>query len=1412
MNRSSTLELLSELRRLNVKLTAEGDRLRYTAPSGVMTAELRAELAARKKDLLDFLKEASLNTRPQPRAITPISRDGDLPLSFAQMRLWLLDRLEPGTATYNLPRCYRMKGKLNVAAFERSLTEIVRRHEALRTCFLMVDWRPVQKIAPPEPFKVSVVDLQGLAEAVREEEAARLALVYASQPFDLGKAPLMRATLLKLAAEEQVLLLNMHHIAFDGWSFDVFERELSVLYTAFLQGQSSPLPELPVQYADFAVWQREWLKGEVLQAQLDYWKEKLGGSLPVLELPTDRPRPGLQTYNGSTLSWALSPKLTEGLKTLSRREGVTLFVTLLAAVQVLLLRYTGQEDLLVGTPSASRNRAEIERLIGLFLNMLVMRTNLSGNPSFRELLVRVQETALGVYTYQDLPFEQLVDELNPKRDLSSSPFFQVLLSLEKTPMQPLELVGLETSRMYVDSGTSKYDLSLYVVEKPEGLSCEFEYNTDLFNADRIERMAAHLQVLLEGVVANPEQRLSELPLLTDAERRRLLVEWNQTRADFPRGRRIHDLWEEQVERTPESTALSGPSLTQASHSQVSWTYAELNQRANALACYLQALGVGPEVLVAVCLERTVEMVVGLLAILKAGGAYLPLDPAYPSERLAFILEETQVPVVLTQQSIAVSLPSSKSRLVCLDDPNLPMEIRKRAGDESRFSSNAHDPSHPAYVIYTSGSTGKPKGVEICHRAVVNFLHSMREVPGLEAQDTLLSVTTLSFDIFGLEIWLPLTTGAKVVIASEEVTRDGRELAALMRRSGVTVMQATPSTWRLLLESGWEGNPRLKILCGGEAWPAQLAEQLLPKCASLWNMYGPTETTIWSAVSAVEKGKPILIGPPMANTQFYVVDGRMEPVPVGVPGELLIGGEGLARGYWKRPELTAEKFISDPFRTEVESRLYRTGDLVRYRADGTLEFLGRIDQQVKIRGFRIELGEIESVLRSHLGVREGVVAVREDGGNQRLVAYLVASAESDGSHAELRNHLKAKLPDYMVPSAFVVLEALPLTANGKIDRKALPAPERSDSDEATYVAPRTPIEKTLAALWAKVLKLDRVGRHDNFFELGGNSLLAASLFARIEHEIGKKLPLGTLFQSPTVELLASALDNRRDHFSTDWVPLVPIQLKGSSPPLFLVHGAGGNVLLYRSLAEHLVPDYPLYGLQSRGLDGKSAPLATIEEMAIEYLREIRTVQRKGPYYLGGYCLGGTVAYEMAQILQYEGEEVALVAMLDTYNFSLASKARFASFLFQKLRFHLGNFAGLHPREIVNYVFEKVRVAHDGEVASLISSMRGSTKVEGVSSAVSGIEAFVQAANDHAAGHYLPRPYAGRLTIFKPQINYKFYPDPNMGWGDLALGGLDIVELSIYPHAMLVEPFVRVLASELKARMGTVAGVAGPGFPF
>ena len=784
-------------------------------------------------------------------------------------------------------------------------------------------------------------------------------------------------------------------------------------------------------------------------------------------------------------------------------------MALLTAFNILLYRYTGQADILVGSPIANRNRKEIEGLIGLFTNTLVFRTDLSHNPTFKELLGRVRETALGAYNHQDLPFEKLVEVLQPERNLSHNPIFQVLFALRNIKMPTLELPGLTLTPQEMDRKTARFDLALDLWEEADGICGVFEYNTDLFNASTIKRIAGHFQTLLESIITNPEQPISSLQFLREAEQQQILVEWNNTQTDHPLDRCLHHLFEEQTELNPDSIAVVFQNVE--TRDLASLTYRELNQRANQLAHYLQKLGVKPETLVGICCDRSLDMIIGLLGILKAGGAYVPIDPAYPQERLALMLEDSEVTVLLTQKHLLNTLPSHNAQIVCLDDWQW---------QETQTINSLTKPSNLAYVIYTSGSTGRPKGVQINHASVVNFLSSLRQQIGITAKDVMLAVTSLSFDIAGLELFLPIIVGASVIIASREVAADGIQLLETLNKCGATFMQATPATWRMLLAAGWQGSKNLKILCGGEALSQQLANQLLVRSDRFWNLYGPTETTIWSTIHEIKyQNQPITIGCPIANTQIYILDSYLQPVPVGVFGELHIGGAGLSRGYLNRPELTAEKFIS--YQSSVIShqstKIYKTGDLARYLPDGTIEFFGRIDHQVKIRGFRIELGEIEALLTQHPEVQQAVVVAIDHQGDKRLVAYIVPHVETRNfASLQLCQFLKEKLPEYMIPSAFVLLEALPLTPNGKIDRRALPAPENNNIElDSNFIAPRTEVEKIIASIWTEVLGVPQVGIHDNFFELGGHSLLATQVISRLRAKFEAEFPLRCLFESPTV---------------------------------------------------------------------------------------------------------------------------------------------------------------------------------------------------------------------------------------------------------------------------------------------------------
>jgi amino acid adenylation domain-containing protein len=1067
-------------------------------------------------------------------SVEPISnRPRHFPLSYSQQRLWFLDQLEPHHPVYNICKAERIKGRLNIEALESSLATIVRRHAILRTSFPAVDGEPVQSIDVDVRISMPRVDLSRFSDAQKQNELERLIDHEARAEFDLARGPLLRASLLILAAEEFVWLFTVHQMVWDGWSFKVFYRELEVLYEVALSNKIPVLPELSLQYADYAVRQREEHREERLQSDLSFWRHRLAQSARQLLFPTDRARSSRQTYRGMRRPVVVD-SLTKGLTELSRRQGTTLFMTLLAAFMTLLHRYSGQAEIVVGCPVANRYLPEIDNLIGSFVNTLVLNTTIVGNSSFTKLLSEVRSICLAAFAHQELPFERLVEELQPERNLNHNPIFQTFFAFQSTVSPSLSLPGLYAEPIEINTGTSKFDLTLSLAERERKLTGFFEYSTDLFDSSTIERMTDHFRRLLEGVVADPDHPIAMLPILSEVERHDLLVEWNDTEADYPRDKCIQKLFEEQVERTPNSIAVrfDGQQLT----------YRELNERSNQLAHHLQDLGVGLEKLVGICVERSVDMVVGLLGILKAGGAYVPLDPSYPKERLAFMIDDARLSVVVTQENLIDKTQhaalGTQHLHVCLDRDWPFIERRNIANPKTDVSS-----SNLAYIIYTSGSTGQPKGVQVSHRSVTNCLWSIRHHIGFAEKEIFLAVTTMSFDIAALELYLPLITGAKLVLASREKATDGTELLRRLTEYSATAMQATPSTWRLLLDAGWKGSREFKILCGGEALTQEVVEQLLTR-GTLWNLYGPTETTIWSAIAKVEAGEgPVSIGRPIANTQIYILDSLLQPVPVGVHGELYIGGDGLAQGYVNRPELTAEKFIVSPFGDQPGARLYRTGDRARYRADGNIEFLGRVDNQIKIRGYRIELGEIEMTLNQHPAVKESVVVTgeRDSLGEKQLVGYIVSTQDSVASLSDLRGFLREKLPDYMIPSLFVFLNALPLTSNGKIDRSNLPPPDDSRTTlDQGFVEPRTEIEELVAQSWREVLKLDKIGVYDNFFELGGHSLLATRVVARLRKNFSIDLPLRRIFEMPTIAGLARTVETvLRTGQEIERTPILPV---------------------------------------------------------------------------------------------------------------------------------------------------------------------------------------------------------------------------------------------------------------------------------
>ncbi|MEM7129202.1 MAG: amino acid adenylation domain-containing protein [Chloroflexota bacterium] len=1150
---------LSELADLDIKLWVEGERLRCNAPNGTLTPELQGELAARKADILAFLQQTEMSANVASAGIQPTPRDGNLPLSFAQQRLWFLHQIEGEKATTNIPMVLRLSGPLDIALLEQSVAEIVRRHETLRTTFALVDGEPVQVIDPDATVTPERIDLQHLPKEQQSAEVYRLASQEVQYHFDLTTGPLLRVIVIELGKQEFVVAVTMHHIISDAWSIGVFTNELLTFYQGFSKGQPALLPDLPIQYADFALWQRKWLSGNVKQQQLEYWKKQLAGAPPLLELPIDRPRPAIQTFCGSTEVFHVNTTLMQRLQALSEQSGATMYMTILTAFVLLLARYSGQEDVVIGTPIANRNRRETEPLIGFFVNTLVLRGDLSGNPTFYELLSRVQQVSLEAYSHQDVPFEQVVDALQPERTLSHPPLFQVMFDLQNTPTETTEETELTPIPlgMELKEVKAQFELTLSMNESAQGMKGILEYNTDLFDKSTIQRMVKHFQALLTAIATHPDQSVWTLPLITEGEQQKILVKWNETQRDYEQESCIHQLFEAQVEQTPDALAVvfaeseGTNSLEDKSSSLL--TYRELNERANQLARYLQTLGVGPNVLVGLCVERSVEMVVGLLGILKAGGAYLPLDPSYPQARLDTMMEDAQTPVLLTQSKLVDQIvkPQSAvkngaafvSAVVCLDTD------WETIGQGSKGNPASHATADDlAYVIYTSGSTGQPKGVQLAHQGLCNLIQAQISNFEVGPKSRIPQLASLSFDGALFEMMLTLCAGARLCLGEKEMLLPGPQLKQFLQEQSITHLWLPPSALAVLTPGDL---PALTVVVAvGEACPPDLVSRWGQE-HRLFNGYGPTEATIATTMAeCTDVSRKPSIGGPLANMQVYILDRHLQPTPIGVPGELHIGGVGLAKGYLNRPDMTEEKFILNPYSHQPGSRLYKTGDLARYLPDGTIDFMGRIDNQVKVRGYRIELGEVEAILTQHPAIQEAVVIVREDNpSDKRLTAYvtpatglaetgtletgtletgtLEAGQPIDAS--ALRHFVQERLPDYMVPTALVPLKEMPLTPNGKIDRNGLPAPQGVERHaKSTYISPRTQTERRIASIWQEALQIEKVGTNDNFFELGGHSLLMVQVHTQLqeafdqEHEIA----IIDLFRYPTIKSLAHHLDQNQ----------------------------------------------------------------------------------------------------------------------------------------------------------------------------------------------------------------------------------------------------------------------------------------------
>jgi amino acid adenylation domain-containing protein len=1330
-----------------------------------------------RQDLIRKYLQSRIAHNVEDTPTIPRFEPGPAPLSFAQEQIWLHGQFAQGL--YNESVTVYRQGPLDLPTLQRSLAEIIRRHEAWRTTFKAIDGRPVQIVQPPFELNIEAVDLRELAPDQREPEALRLAREQARAPFDMERGPLLRAMLVRLGEEEYRLYLFLHHIIFDGFSiYRVFLPELVTVYNAFLAGKSSPLPELRLHYSDFAYWQRESLDSARLNESRAYWSTQLDGELPVLELPADRPRPAMQSFRGAMQRFAFSRNLSDRLHQLAQRENTSFFTTILAGFTALLRRYSAQQDFVIGTVTSGRKRSELEMLLGCFQNPLALRLKLDGDPSFRELLAHAREVTLGALSHDDAPFERLVEELSVRRDTSRNPLFPVMFSL--VPPTAAFEPGWDLNQLDLEIGTAKFDLDLELDDRPEGLFGRFVYSTDLFDAATMERMAGHFQTMLEAIVADPEQKLSRLPMLTAAEKQQL-TDWNCTDAEFPSELCMHELVEAQAARTPSAIAVE--------HGDQRLTYRELEQRANQLAHFLTRRGVGPESRVGICLRRSLELPVALLAVLKAGGACVPLDPAYPKERLAYMLEDSQTSLVLTQPGLLAEVTDFDAEIIALD-----------AGWNSFFAESreslrsAVKPENLAYVIYTSGSTGKPRGVLLSHRGLVNHNTAAVNLFGITPADRMAQFASISFDIAIEEIFPTWIAGAALVIREEDASLAVGDFLRWVSERSVTALDLPTAYWHELVGELSESTLQLPeslriVIVGGEkASSAALAawHKLAGSRVRWVNTYGPTETSV--IVTSFEPKNweeipPILpIGRPIANTKIHILDEHLQPLPVGIPGDLFVSGPGLARGYLNRPEITAEKFVRDPISSVAEARMYKTGDRARYLANGEIEFAGRTDDQVKIRGYRVELKEIESVLGSYAGVREVVVVARENArengpGDKHLAAYVVPSRDQAPTGSELRSYLKQKLPHYMVPSAFVLLEAMPKTPNGKVDRRAMPTPKSADFTEPNeYVAPTDELENNLVRIWCAVLGKEKIGTRDNFFDLGGHSLLAARLMHRIEQTLGQRLPLAALLQAPTVEQFAALL--RQEGWSASWSSLVAIQPEGSRAPFFCVHGVGGNVVGFRDLARHMGTDQPFYALQPQGLDGKRPCLSSVTEMAENYIREIRRVQPEGPYRIGGYSFGGLVAYEMAQQLRAQEQEVSLLALFDTYPGKMESRGS-----------QLRNLRKLPLKDAVSFIVKKG--------SFVLMTLRKRLELQMLPRPLRNVR---QACAKAAAG-YTVQPYAGQVTLFRvKEKSVGSLNDPYAIWWRVAAGGVDLREISGDHLSLLKEPQVRLLAEELNDALG------------
>jgi len=1313
------------------------------------------------------------------------------PLSSQQQGLWFVQQMAPNNCAYNLVFAARILSIVQIESLQWAFNAIMARHPALRTCFRNGTSGLEQYVE-----EEITTDFQHVDAHLWDDKTIRERVLEDTRsPFQLDNPPLLRVRLYEHREEDWILTLTAHHITVDFLSLALVLDELKSLYGA----STETLQNLSIPKANFAAYvqnQQNMLASPQGSSSLAYWKNRLAGHLTVLELPFDYPRPPLQSFNGGSIGFQLNKEVSDGLKNLAKGNGVTLYMFMLATFQIFLHRYTGESDILVGTYVSDRPRSlKLDNVVANFINTVVMRSELDGNVSFLDFLKQIRTTVIEALRH-NYPFPLLVEKLKLQRDPSFPPVFQAVFAWERLQhfKELADFFALEGRKKAIQFGSltlepfplpqqeGQFDLALEMGGESEGkLFGTFKYNSDLFKQSTINTMVTHFKTLLEGIVTEPHNAIGALPLLTKTEHQDLVKQAAGPIIPYPTEANIYTLFKKLLRRQPNAIALRFE--TQA------FTFADLDSRVEQLAHYLIHQGLTPDQRVGLCVERSPEMVIAMLGILKVGCAYVPLDPDFPAERLAFMLEDCQAALLVTQEALLGLYPNYPGSILCLDRDKTRIEAAPKSHPLPVSSDKC------AYVIYTSGSTGKPKGVQISHRAVVNFLYSMSQEPGIKNDDILLAVTSFSFDIAVLEIFLPLITGACLVLANREIASDGRLLAQAIETTGTTLMQATPATWQMLLSSGWQGDPKLKVLCGGEALSKELADTLLEQCAELWNLYGPTEATVWSTISRIEsKNAPITIGRPIANTHVYVLDSYGQHVPMGVTGELHIGGEGLAIGYLNRPELTAERFISSPIQESV--RLYKTGDRVRYRLDGNIEYLGRLDHQIKLRGYRIELGEIESLLRQQPQIEDAVVLLREDvPGDPRIVAYLIEAHPQSIDNVTLRACLSEDLPSYMLPSAFVRLEAFPLTPNKKIDRRALPMPpKQNDPDlQKDFVVPRDSVEIQLVCIWEDLLNTRPVGIHDNFFEIGGHSLLAVQLMAKIQQEWGLELPVSSLMHSPTIEALAHIIQNND---AGEESLLVPMRTSGKKRPLFFIHPFGGTIFCYLALVRHLETQHPVYAVQSPGLSQADAVEVSVEDIATQYIKVIKEQQPQGPYHLGGWCFGGVIAFEMAHQLQQVGESISMLALMDSRAPILENvpddgdDATLLSWFARDLAIPYNRTLSIPPEEL--------RALNPEEMFEHVLVRAKSIQVipEDAESEMLRRYFEVYIANGIALQTYFPKPIEKMpIKLFRAVDETDDY-GPALGWEKLCSHDLKIIDVPGNHNSIMYEPHIQEVAKELR----------------